>query len=67
LFNFKVSRNAGRVLTTKLNRCEIYPGDAGSIKTLIINSAGWSIGTAGDVRCKGKWDAPKSGVNGDVL
>jgi hypothetical protein len=65
MFSIKVSRNAERPLFAKLNRCEMDEDDAGSMKTLKVNSTGWSIGTKAKVTCDGKWQTRKSGMNGD--
>jgi hypothetical protein len=65
MFSIKVSRNAGRSLFAKPKQCEMDVDDAGSMKTLKVNSTGWSIGTDIKVTCDGKWQTRKSGMNGD--
>lgn len=65
LFNFKVQRSGARTLSTKLNPCEVLPGDAGSVLVARVNELGWSLESYADnnaaiIRCAGKWDAKKT-------
>jgi hypothetical protein len=70
LFNIKVSRHGGRTLTAINKPCELLPEFGGYLMLANVNSTGWSISSVGEdskdtLRCSGKWDARKNGLDED--